>query len=86
MPRYTFSITYHRGSKGNVGAYIESTVEEDELDMADDYIMTDFTGNGYLKFWKRCKQEEIKFNKVHPDVSSYGCCIDDTYFGVSKEW
>lgn len=35
--------------------YMESSTEEDKEDYNDGDLLIDFTGNGYLKFWKRCK-------------------------------
>lgn len=46
---------------GGLVEYMESTPEEDDMDVDDNgdaYI--DFTGNGYLHFWTRCKKQILK--------------------------
>ena len=49
---YTREVAGMEG-KSVMDGYLESTPEEDRMDMAGDQIMVGFTGNGYLAFWKR---------------------------------
>lgn len=77
MARYNYSCTVN----GECVAYFESTTEEDKLDMVDDQMAVRFTGNGYLAFWKRCK--EFERSVQGEDRRSV---ILDTYTGEEKVW
>ena len=55
MSRYVYSCCE---ADGCLLLYLESTVEEDKLDMVENQMAVGFTGNGYLAFWKRCKERE----------------------------
>lgn len=60
--------------------YLESTAEEDRLDEIEDEIAIDFTGNGYLRFWARCKRA------VRGLPEGGMSTITDTYTGDEKVW
>lgn len=77
MERYNYSCTVN----GECVGYLESTTEEDKLDMVDDQMAVRFTGNGYLAFWKRCK--EFERSVQGEDRRSV---ILDTYTGEEKVW
>lgn len=74
MARYIYSCTVN----GECVGYLESTNDEDKLDMMEDQVCVGFTGNGYLAFWKRCKDFE---RTVQGDKHSV---ITDTYTGEEK--
>lgn len=60
--------------------YLESTPEEDKLDEIEDDIAIDFTGNGYLHFWSRCKRAVFDLPRGGKST------IVDTYTGDEKIW
>lgn len=76
MARYCYSYTLD----GACACYLESTAEEDQLDEIEDQIAIDLTGNGYLRFWARCKRAAYGLPKG--GVSK----ITDTYTGDEKVW
>lgn len=77
MARYAYSC---ESGNGKCLLYLESTTEEDKLDMAGDQTAVGFTGNGYLAFWKRCKEAERELHGRRRSV------ITDTYTGEEKVW
>ena len=77
---YTREVAGMEG-KSVMDGYLESTPEEDRMDMAGDQIMVGFTGNGYLAFWKRCREQEL-----HLACSRARSVITDTYTGEEKVW
>lgn len=76
MARYHYSYVLD----GVCVRYLESTTEEDRLDEIEDQIAIDFTGNGYLRFWARCKRAARGLPEG--GVST----ITDTYTGDEKVW
>ncbi len=78
MSRYVYSC---KGATCCLG-YLESTTEEDKLDMVENQMAVGFTGNGYLAFWKRCKDFERGLKRGKPVRS----VITDTYTGEEKVW
>ena len=78
MARYVYSC---KSKNGECIGYLESTTEEDKLDMVDDQMAVGFTGNGYLQFWKRCKESELALTE-----KPYRSVITDTYTGDEKVW
>lgn len=78
MSRYVFSAVNLRGE---CVEYLESTSEEDKKDMTEELVCVGFTGNGYLDFWKRCKESVA-------DSTADGiiCTITDTYTGEEKQF
>lgn len=46
---------YTRENKNGVVLYLESELAEDAMDEFDDEIAVGFSGNGYLRFWTRCR-------------------------------
>ena len=46
---------YTRENKNGVVLYLESEPAEDAMDEFDDEIAVGFSGNGYLRFWTRCR-------------------------------
>lgn len=78
MARYAYSC---ESEDGRCLLYLESTTEEEKADRAGNQTMVGFTGNGYLAFWKRCKEAERELHgKRHRSV------ITDTYTGEEKVW
>lgn len=77
MGRYIYSCTVN----GKCVGYLESTTEEDKLDMVEDQTAVGFNGNGYLAFWKRCKE----FERNIPGGKRESV-ITDTYTGDEKVW
>ncbi|OLR56226.1 hypothetical protein BHK98_09210 [Hornefia porci] len=61
--------------------YLESSPEEDKMDMVEDQMMVGFTGNGYLAFWKRCKEQELS-----QAANRARSVITDTYTDEEKIW
>lgn len=81
MARYVFTYT----KNGVCELYAESTAEEEKLDMVDDQIAVDFTGNGYLKFWTRCKEMIQDFEIGESDESAHVVgIIEDLDYGTQK--
>ena len=81
MARYVFTYT----KNGACELYAESTAEEEKLDMVDDQIAVDFTGNGYLKFWTRCKQMIQDFELGENDGNAHVVgIIEDLDYGTQK--
>lgn len=78
MARYVYSC---ESKSGECIGYFESTTEEDKLEMVDDQMAVGFTGNGYLQFWKRCKESELALTE-----KPYRSVITDTYTGDEKVW
>ena len=77
MGRYIYSCE----GKGICIGYLESTSDEDRLDMVGDQMAVGFTGAGYLAFWKRCKEFEQKVcGKRQRSV------VTDTFTGEEKVW
>lgn len=80
MARYVYSCESSRYPGKCIG-YLESTTEEDKLDMVEDQTAVRFTGNGYLAFWRRCKEFERNLTE-----RPYRSVITDTYTGEEKVW
>lgn len=78
MARYVYSAS---DRDGRCIGYLESTDEEERLDMVGDQIAVRFTGNGYLAFWRRCREFERALGG-----DRFSSEIDDTYTGESKSW
>ena len=76
MARYVYSC---KSKNGECIGYLESTTEEDKLDMVGDEMAVGFTGNGYLQFWKRCKESEFTVGRKF-----FRSVITDTYTGDEK--
>lgn len=81
MSRYVYSCCE---ADGCLLLYLESTVEEDKLDMVENQMAVGFTGNGYLAFWKRCKERERGLLAAYPRPCR--SVITDTYTGEEKVW
>ena len=81
MSRYVYSCCK---ADGCLLLYLESTVEEDKLDMVENQMAVGFTGNGYLAFWKRCKERERGLLAAYPRPCR--SVITDTYTGEEKVW
>ena len=47
---------YTRENENGVVLYLESEPAEDAMDEFDDEIAVGFSGNGYLRFWTRCRR------------------------------
>lgn len=77
MARYVYSCEDEEGCM----AYDESTSEEDAMDTVNAGVFVGFTGNGYLAFWKRCKESERKLRRKRRRS-----VITDTYTGEEKVW
>lgn len=80
MARYVY--TCEDRDSGEVLVYLESTPEEDALDEVNAGVLVGFTGNGYLSFWKRCKEAALS-------LTGHGLrrsVITDTYTGEEKVW
>ena len=82
MARYVFTYT----KNGVCELYSESTPEEEKLDMVDDQIAVDFTGNGYLKFWTRCKQmiQDFELGETNDGSTNVVGIIEDLDYGTQK--
>lgn len=78
MARYTYTAS---DKGGKCVGYLESTTDEEKLDVIGDEIAVGFTGNGYLRFWRRCKELELTL-----DCELAASEIIDTYTGESKRW
>ena len=79
MSMYAFTLV----EDGEVKAYAESTEEEEQLDLTEDGLAINFTGNGYLAFWKRCKQILAKVSDR--SAKHRRAYITDLYSGQVKE-
>lgn len=79
MARYVYSCERN----GRCVGYLESTTEEDKLDMVEDQTAVGFTGNGYLAFWRRCKEYELGLPKGKKPERSV---VTDTYTGEERVW
>lgn len=77
MARYVYTC---EGESGCLD-YFESTTEEDKMDMVENQTAVAFTGNGYLAFWKRCKEAERDLSETR-----LRSVITDTYTGEEKVW
>lgn len=78
MARYNF--TYKKSDQ--VLYYDESLPEEDKMDKSDGGdTYCSFTGNGFLKFWSRCKTNVAR-NQLE---GGHGTWVD-TFTGETKEY
>lgn len=78
MARYAYSC---EAEDGECLLYLESTPEEERLDEVNAGVFVGFTGNGYLGFWKRCKESEGGLRRKRRRS-----VITDTYTGEEKVW
>lgn len=90
--RYVFTFE----SGGKLELYLESTSDEEKLDMDfedmserdhDNYtvVATDWTGNGWLEFWKRCMESVMGWRKWH-GMKDGTCHAYDNWFGLERSW
>ena len=79
MSRYVFTHTVGESCE----VYLESTADEDMADCHDGVISIEFTGNGYLHFWKRCKETLAQYERLmdaakdNPYAESLGIDVPD---------
>ena len=76
MSRYVFSYTVGDSCE----LYLESTPEEDRLDQTDGVTLVEFTGNGYLHFWTRCKKLVRDYKRFH-EAATGNSYVE--YLGIS---
>ena len=60
MARYVFSYEID----GDTVIYEESSPDEDKMDISNGAVLINFTGNGYLKFWKRCMNIVGEYERI----------------------
>lgn len=71
---------YTRENENGVVLYLESEPAEDAMDEFDDEIAVGFSGNGYLRFWTRCRRAA----EALPNGLKYaagGRCVITAFFG-----
>lgn len=69
---------YTRENKNGVVLYLESEPAEDAMDEFDDEIAVGFSGNGYLRFWTRCRRAAEAF------ISTHGNEVNDEEDGIGS--
>ena len=76
---------YTRENENGVVLYLESEPAEDAMDEFDDEIAVGFSGNGYLRFWTRCRRAAEALPNGLKYAAGGRCVITDTFTGEEKE-
>lgn len=80
---------YTRENKNGVVLYLESEPAEDAMDEFDDEIAVGFSGNGYLRFWTRCRRAAealpngLKY-AAEAFISTHGNEVNDEEHGIGS--
>lgn len=77
---------YTRENENGVVLYLESEPAEDAMDEFDDEIAVGFSGNGYLRFWTRCRRAAEALPNGLKYAAGGRCVITDTFTGEEKIW
>lgn len=77
---------YTRENENGVVLYLESEPAEDAMDEFDDEIAVGFSGNGYLRFWTRCRRAAEALPNGLKYAADGRCVITDTFTGEEKIW
>ena len=90
--RYVFTFE----SDGKLELYLESTSDEEKLDMDFEnvsereaqhlsLVAVDWTGNGWLAFWKRCMESVMEWRRGH-GMRDGTCHAYDNWYDKERSW